>query len=67
MNSRMNERPTVKGVALALVLGCILTVFAAEGILRVAMPHWREFYSGRFMHPIGVPDYGVLPTGRPGL
>ena len=30
----MSERPTAKGIAVALVLGCLLTVLAAEGILR---------------------------------
>ena len=63
----MNERPTAKGRALALVIGCVLTVFAAEGILRIAMPHWQEFYSGRFMRVIRVPDHGWVYTGRPGF
>ena len=59
---RMNERPTVKGMAVALVLGCILTVLVAEGILRVAMPHWREFYSGWFVRHIRVPAELHNPT-----
>ena len=63
----MNERLTVKGIAVAFVLGCLLTVLAAEGILRIAMPHWREFYSGWFVRNIRVPDYGAVPTGRPGF
>ena len=63
----MNERPTAKGRVLALVIGCVLIVFAAEGILRIAMPHWQEFYSGRFMRVIRVPDHGWVYTGRPGF
>jgi len=31
------------------------------------MPHWQEFYSGRFMRVISVPDYGEVTTGRPGF
>ena len=52
---------------IALAIGCILLVFAAEGILRIAMPHWQEFYSGRFMRVIHVPDHGQVTTGRPGF
>jgi hypothetical protein len=63
----MSGRPTVKGMVAALVLGCLLTILAAEGVLRIAMPHWREFYSGWFVHNIRVPDYGLVPTGRPGF
>ena len=63
----MSERPTAKGIAVALVLGCVLLVFAAEGLLRIAMPHWQEFYSGRFVRNIRIPDHGVVPIGRPGF
>ena len=60
-------RPTAKGIAVALVIGCVLTLFAAEGVLRLVMPHWREFYSGWFMRVIDVPDHGRVTTGRPGF
>ena len=63
----MSERQTVKGIAVALVLGCLLTVLAAEGILRVVMPHWQEFYSGWFVRAIQVPGHGKVATGRPGF
>ena len=55
------------GMAAALAIGCVLLVFAAEGILRVAMPNWQEFYSGRFMRVIHVPNHGLVTTGRPGF
>ncbi len=63
----MNERPSAKGIAVALVLGCVLTVFAAEGVLRLVMPHWREFYSGWFMQTTDVQNHGTVTTGRPGF
>jgi hypothetical protein len=31
------------------------------------MPHWREFYAGRFMQEAYVPGYGFVATGRPGF
>jgi lysophospholipase L1-like esterase len=62
-----SARPTAKGIAVALVIGCALTLFAAEGVLRLVMPHWREFYSGWFMRVIDVPDHGRVTTGRPGF
>ncbi len=52
---------------MAFAIGCVLTVLAAEGVLRLAMPHWREFYSGWFMRVIEVPGHGLLATGRPGF
>lgn len=61
------SRPTAKGIVIALAVGCVLTVFAAEGILRLVMPHWRDFYSGRFMRVIDVPGYGRVSTGLPGF
>lgn len=67
VSDRMKERPTLLGMAAAMAIGCVLLVFAAEGILRIAMPHWQEFYSGRFMRVIHVPGYGLLTTGRPGF
>jgi len=63
----VNDRPTLKGMLAALVVGCILTLFAAEGILRFLMPDWREFHSGRFMQTAAVPGHIVVTTGRPGF
>jgi hypothetical protein len=67
MNTDTSGRPTAKGIVIAIAVGCVFTVMAAEGILRVAMPHWREFYSGWFMRTVQVPDHGVVTTGRPGF
>ncbi len=63
----MKDRPTLLGMAAAIAIGCGLLVFAAEGVLRVVMPHWQEFYSGRFMHVVQVPEHGLVTTGRPGF
>ena len=67
MSGQIKERPTLLRMAAAFAIGCILLVFAAEGILRIVMPHWQEFYSGHFMRAIQVPDYGTVYTGRPGV
>jgi hypothetical protein len=63
----MGARPTAKGIVIALVLGCVLTLLAAEGVLRIVIPHWRDFYSGWFMRVIDVPGHGRVTTGRPGF
>ncbi|MDA1091282.1 MAG: hypothetical protein O3A85_13330 [Proteobacteria bacterium] len=67
MNDLTNGRPTLLGMAAAIALGFVLLGFAAEGVLRVAMPHWQEFYNGRFMRVVHVPDHGLVATGRPGF
>jgi len=63
----VDERPTIKGILVALVVGCILSIFAAEGALRILMPHWQEFHSGRFMRKVAVPGHIVVTTGLPGF
>lgn len=55
------------GIVVALSIGLVLLLFAAEGILRIAMPHWQEFYNGRFMRVLHVPNHGLVATGRPGF
>jgi lysophospholipase L1-like esterase len=67
VNDQTNGRPTLLGMASAIAIGCVLLVFAAEGVLRIAMPLWQEFYSGRFMRVVPVPGYGLVTTGRPGF
>ena len=67
MNGQMKDRPTPLGMAAAIAIGCVLLVFAAEGILRIVMPHWQEFYSGRFMRVVPVPGHGLVAIGRPGF
>jgi hypothetical protein len=42
-------------------------VIASEAIVRVAMPHWQDFYSGRFYRVVSVPNFGAVTTGRPGF
>jgi hypothetical protein len=56
-----------RGAAIALAVGVMLAVVACEAALRIAMPHWREFYAGRFMQEAYVPGYGFVATGRPGF
>ena len=65
----MDDAPklTWKGRVIALGVGVILLAFVAEGVLRIAMPHWQEFYSGWFMRTVDVPNHGMLTTGRPGF
>jgi hypothetical protein len=58
---------TWKGRLIATVVGLLLLVLISEGMLRVAMPQWRDFYSARFMRAILVPDYGIVATGLPGF
>ncbi|MBI1986249.1 MAG: hypothetical protein HYS64_06160, partial [Rhodospirillales bacterium] len=65
--SPIPESPTVKGRLIALALGLVLLVVTSEAILRFAMPHWREFFSGWFMSTVQVPDHGTVTTGRPGF
>ncbi len=63
----MSEHRTWKGSLAAFAVGVVLTGLIAEGILRLAMPEWRDFYSGRFMQQIAVPNFGLVTTGRPGF
>jgi hypothetical protein len=51
----------------ATLIGLVLAVALCEIALRIAMPHWREFYSGRFMQEAYVPGYGFVMGGRPGF
>lgn len=60
-------RKTVKGAVIAVVIGVILTLAIAEVALRIVMPHWRDFYSARFMRTEFVNGYGTVNTGRPGF
>ena len=51
---------TWKGRLVATFLGLLLLVLISEGVLRVATPHWRDFYSGWFMRVISVPSHGNI-------
>ena len=59
--------PTLKGRIGALLAGLVLTAFLMEGAVRIVMPHWRDFYSGRFIQMTAVPGYPAVPVGRPGF
>jgi hypothetical protein len=66
-NRENNEMPSVsrKGVVIALMVSVFAGLIAAEIILRIVMPHWKEFYSGRFISTLAVPGYGKTAIGRP--
>ncbi len=59
--------PTWKGRLIATAVGLIILLIMAEVVLRIAMPHWREYYSGWFMRAISVPGHGIVSTGIPGF
>ena len=63
----MQPRLTLVGRLGALGLGVLLFLGVAEILLRIIMPEWREFYSGRFMAEIGAPNQLALAIGRPGF
>ena len=63
----MSGRPTLRGRLVAVLVGIVLTGVAAEGVLRIAMPQWREFHSGWFIRKTVVPGLGVLNIGEPGF
>tara|TARA_Y100001968_G_C19328814_1_gene703214 strand:- start:107 stop:1222 length:1116 start_codon:yes stop_codon:yes gene_type:complete len=62
-----DEIPTIsgKGIAIALMTSVLLGLVAAEIIVRLAMPQWQEFYSGRFISSLIVPGHGKTAIGRP--
>lgn len=45
--------------------GMVLTAVLMEGVVRIVMPHWRDFYSGRFVRFTAVPGQVTVPIGRP--
>ena len=67
MSDQENISPTLYGKFFAVVIGLVLLVFAAEGVLRLVMPNWQEFYNGRFMRIVQVPNYGSVAIGLPGF
>ena len=60
-------RVTAKGIVFAILLSLIVGVGLSEALLRVVMPNWREFYSGRFMIAVTVPGHSPVMAGRPGF
>lgn len=61
------ERRTWKGAVVAVAIGVVLTAVLAELALRTVMPHWSEFYSGRFMRMETLPGYDSFVIGRAGF
>lgn len=61
-----SDRPSWVGGVVALLVGLVLLAAIAELGLRLFMPHWQDFFSGRFMRVIQVPDHTQLALGRPG-
>jgi len=59
--------PSLKGRLIALILGLVLLLGLSEIVLRVAMPNWRDFYSGWFMTAEYVPNYTRVATGIVGF
>jgi hypothetical protein len=64
---RGKPRKTVAGRLVALAIGLALLVVVAELGLRIAMPTWTEFYSGRFQAFEWVPGFGRAVVGKPGF
>ena len=60
-------RITFKGIFIAILVSIVTGLGLSEALIRVAMPDWREFYSGRFMQSVAVPDHSPVITGRPGF
>ncbi len=63
----MTEKPTTKGRIIALGIGFIALILLSEAILRITMPHWREFHSGHFINNIQLPERSSLSIGKPGF
>lgn len=52
---------------IAIGFGLLLSLAIMEAVLRIAMPHWRDFHSGHFMTMTAVPGHGAVVIGRPGF
>ncbi|MDO8607338.1 MAG: hypothetical protein Q7R40_12450 [Phaeospirillum sp.] len=52
---------------MAVLLVAAVTLAGLEMGLRVAMPGWNEYFSGRFMTQISYPGYPNTSLGRPGF
>ncbi|CAA7621769.1 hypothetical protein [Magnetospirillum sp. UT-4] len=61
------DNPSLTGAAFALILGVAILAGMAEAALRVLMPRWQEFYSGRFIELGHVPGHGPFAIGRAGF
>jgi len=60
-------RITAKGIFIAILISLVLGIGLSEIVLRVAMPHWKEFSNARFMTRVVVPGHKPVFAGRPGF
>ena len=60
-------RITAKGVVIAVLISLVLGIGLSEMLLRIAMPHWKDFASARFMTRVVVPGHNPVLAGRPGF
>ena len=60
-------RITAKGIVIAILISLVLGIGLSEMVLRIAMPHWQEFSSARFMTRVVVPGHKPVFSGRPGF
>ncbi len=58
---------TWRGRILAIVIGFVALIVCSELLLRIVMPHWREYYSGWFITSASVPGHGSVALGRAGF
>ena len=58
-------RVTAKGIMLAVLISLVAGTGLSEALLRVVMPDWQDFYSGRFMTGVTVPGHSPVMAGRP--
>lgn len=62
-----SAQPTFTGRLIAVSIGLLLLLAMAEIGLRLTMPQWSEFYSGRFMRAIYDERFGWFAIGVPGF
>lgn len=60
-------RITAKGIVITILISLVLGIGLSEILLRIAMPHWQEFSSARFMTRVVVPGHKAVLSGRPGF
>lgn len=58
---------TFFGKFFAITIGLIISVIVAEILIRVVMPHWRNFHSGYFIQSTSVPGHANVHIGVPGF
>ncbi|TAN69060.1 MAG: hypothetical protein EPN20_06235 [Magnetospirillum sp.] len=64
---KRHGEPGLLGALGAFLVGLFLLLVVAEIGLRIVMPNWREYHSGRFMEATSYPGYANTSIGRPGF